>query len=147
MNLKLLEEIMDDIALSSKGMGHDIQNLEQVELNETDCVGFLVNRDWQKEFCRALIDMGFDSYGMCDNGDWGFENDVFIMRPYYWGDSEYISELPNFEHKRTGFKLAWYKYPLRSSYMNKDVSKEQLFWMLNDCKERLTEKDKKRLIE
>jgi hypothetical protein len=60
-----------------------------------------------------------------------FDNDVFIVRPYYWGDSDEISELPNFEFG--DFELRWYKYPLRDSYCNMDISFEDFKKMLETC--------------
>jgi len=134
MNLKLLEETLESEQRLSEEILNRIIRLKEVKLNESDNTGILVNREWQHDFCAALVDMGFDYYGDYGHGDWGFENDTFIMRPYYWGDNEYISELPNFEHKTTGFKLGWYKYPLRASYMNKNIDEQQLFWILEDCK-------------
>lgn len=40
---------------------------------------------------------------------------------------------PNFAHKPSGFELQWYKYPLRDSYMNQDISVEQFNQIIDDC--------------
>jgi len=64
-----------------------------------------------------------------------FENDVFSYRPYYWGDDEEKMDLPNFEHKPSGFKLWWYKYPLRGNYCNMKITTEQFASILYDCLE------------
>jgi len=46
-----------------------------------------VDRGLQDEFCRLLEGIGFDSYGCHDfTEEWAFENDVFRIQPYYWGD-------------------------------------------------------------
>jgi hypothetical protein len=42
--------------------------------------------------------------------------------------------LPNFHHKASGYKLKWYKYPLRDSYANVHVSAEQVLAMIDQCK-------------
>lgn len=116
---------------------------------------FPVNRDWQDMFIEHLYQLGFDGYGMPNEVDrngkspvdymekqivsstgekfYKYENDVFSIMPYYWGDDDEICELPNFKHKPTGFELSWYKYALRDSYMNQDLSKEELELMLKNC--------------
>ena len=63
-----------------------------------------------------------------------FDNEVFTIRPYYWGDDEEIMELPNFVYKPTNFQIQWYKYPLRDSYMNQNITVEQFKRIINDCK-------------
>lgn len=114
---------------------------------------FPVNRDWQDMFVEHLYDMGFDSYGIIDDESLEkymvevpssineptrkFENDVFIIMPYYWGDDDAICEMPNFVYKPTGFELSWYKYALRDSYMNQNLSFEELNALLEKCKESL----------
>lgn len=46
-----------------------------------------------------------------------FENDVFEMHPYWWGD-EHAPEAtrPNFRHKPSGLAISWYKYIGRGQY-------------------------------
>lgn len=113
-----------------------------------------VDRNWQNAFVTKLWDMGFDSYGCpkydeseyegefkviksqygdSDNATY-FENDTFVLMPYYWGDDEKICELPNFVHKPSGFELSWYKYALCDAYMNKDITFDYLMDIMNDCK-------------
>lgn len=111
-----------------------------------------VDRAWQDDFCEFLYECGFSGYGFIedekleefekfDASDDGmiesryFENDVFIVRPYYWGEDEKIAELPNFVYKPTGFELQWYKYPLRDSYMNQNITFEKLQEIIEHCKE------------
>lgn len=118
-----------------------------------------VNRSWQNAFVYKLYDMGFDSYGYPQDEEYQyrgqfkiihskhdpqndyiryFENDTFILMPYYWGDDDYISELPNFIHKPTGFQLSWYKYALRDAYANKNISFNELMVIMDDCKRSLS---------
>jgi hypothetical protein len=118
---------------------------------------FEVDHDWQDAFVGCLYDMGFDNYGYpkyeekeykgefktiksnVDENDFMsyFENDTFILMPYYWGEDDYICELSNFVHKPSGFKMQWYKYPLRDAYMNKDISFDELVEIMEDCKRSL----------
>lgn len=107
----------------------------------------LVNREWQESFAETLSKMGFDSYGQIwepclakfmvsikkKYGGQKFENDVFILMPYYCGDDQKISDLPNFLFKSTGFEMSWYKYPLRSCYMNQEISHDEFVKMLEEC--------------
>lgn len=73
-----------------------------------------------------------------------FNNGTFIVRPYYWGDSEEIGKLPNFEYLPGKFELSWYKHPLRDSYCNKDITWEAFREMLKACSESIAamKKDK-----
>lgn len=49
-----------------------------------------VDRDMQSEWCDLMEACGFDSYGHHDQSDDRciFENAVFRVQPYYWGDCE-----------------------------------------------------------
>jgi len=40
---------------------------------------------------------------------------------------------PNFLYKPTGFAIKWYKYPLRDSYKNQDVSLREFHTIIDDC--------------
>jgi len=40
---------------------------------------------------------------------------------------------PNFLYKPTGFSVMWYKYALRDSYMNQNISLDEFREILNDC--------------
>ncbi len=76
---------------------------------------------------RAIQVSGADISSGCLGGEFGygadFVNEVFSMFPYYWGDCacpsswetgdhlEGCPELkPNFEHKKSGLTVDWYKY-------------------------------------
>ena len=98
---------------------------------------------WQDEFWEIFGDV-FDSYAYytkhkedpehtTDRG--GYENDVFVMNPYYWGDDEEIAVLPNFVYKPTGFEIQFYKYPLRDSYMSQDISLEEAVKIWRHCRQ------------
>jgi hypothetical protein len=46
-----------------------------------------VDRYLEEKFVRWMEKLGFDSYGNKRDWTWSFyENDVFRMQPYYWGD-------------------------------------------------------------
>ena len=76
-----------------------------------------------------------------------YENDVFSLFPYYWGECECESELihvhnkscpcnwPNFHYKPTDLKIEWYKYPFRDSFSNKPFTVEEFVTMLDHCVE------------
>ena len=70
--------------------------------------------------------------------DFGFDNDTFTLMPYCWDDDVENVE-PNFYHKPSGFKISWYKYPLRDSYCNMDITHEQFRSILYDCVNSLNE--------
>lgn len=84
---------------------------------------------------------GSDGYG----AEW--DNAVFTMRPYYWGDCDCGAEendtphlptcaleLPNFLHKRTGLEVRWYKYIGRGMEMKgKKPNAGTLATILTEC--------------
>ena len=69
------------------------------------------------------------------NNGHDYENDTFMVRSYDWGldDESDAKNEYHFWHKPSGFKLQWYKYPLRDSYVNMDISHEQFLDILRDC--------------
>ena len=72
------------------------------------------------------VDTGIDSHNY-------FENDVFLINPYYWGDAQDIMNIPNFVYKPLGIEINWYKYPLRDAYVNKDLTFEEFKKIMEDC--------------
>jgi len=77
-----------------------------------------------------------DKYGI------DYENDVFMMHRYCWCEKEdcpwcYMGA-PNFEHKRTGFELTWYKYIGRSMEVNMDLGALEIVTIIKECLESLT---------
>ena len=90
--------------------------------------------EWQDIFCDFLDKCGFDSYGYKnDLEERCFENDTFIVRPYYWGDDEDIANLPNFEYKPIGFTISWYKYPMRNAYASHNITTQEFEQILCRC--------------
>ena len=69
------------------------------------------------------------------NNGHDYENDTFMVRSYNWGldDESDAKNEYHFLHKPSGFKLQWYKYPLRDPYVNMDISHEQFLDILRDC--------------
>jgi len=59
-----------------------------------------------------------------------YTNEVFEIKPFSWGDEENDW---HFWHKPSGFKLSWYKYPLRGVEANMDITHEQFYAVLQDC--------------
>ena len=121
--------------------------------------------DFERVFHETLASMGFDCYGHYgyDNDgnriddvphrdcvkkypnkrrDFGFENDTFVLRPYYWGGNSRAARRPNFVFKPTGYQLKWYKYPLRDAYANKDISFGDFCTMLGKCAESVVQSAK-----
>ena len=107
---------------------------------------FVFPRDTYQESFRAFLkDGGFDTYGrpcdMCKEnknwkegcGDYRFENDVFALRAYYWGNDERVARLPNFLHKPSGYEIRWYKYPLRDAYSSQKLEIGDFNRILTEC--------------
>ena len=96
---------------------------------------FPIDRETFNElFHEFLRNINFDSYGVHDiHGYNGFENKTFVIRPYYWGDDDNFRWLPNFVHKPTGLEIQWYKYPLRDSYSNIELTKDMLIKIMDSC--------------
>jgi hypothetical protein len=85
----------------------------------------LVNsKEWESLCDIAQVD---------EYGEPGFENEVFIIRSYYWGEDDNMANLANFSYKPTGFEIQWYKYPFRDSYMNQNLSSEEILGIFNKC--------------
>lgn len=43
------------------------------------------------------------------------------------------TQLPNFVYKPTGFEVSWYKYPFRGATANREISRQELKAMVDDC--------------
>lgn len=98
------------------------------------------------------LDRLFDAYAPDRDTSWreygvAFENNVFSVFPYYWGDcdcdEEHLSDCkmikPNFLFKPTGFSIDWYKYPLRDSYSNQKITLREFVTIIDACIESLKE--------
>ena len=98
-------------------------------------------QEYQDVFIKFLNQINADEYG---TPYWGpnydkrttlFNNDIFVIRPYYWGDDDSIAELPNFEYKPENIEIRWYKYALRDAYCNVNLSLDEFKSMLDKCVE------------
>lgn len=103
---------------------------------------YVVPREWENVFGDFLERNGFDDYGY-RGGESHYENGVFIIRPYYWGDDA-IADLPNFVYKPTGFTMVWYKYPLRNAFASQDIKYSEFVKMLKDCERSMKQINAKR---
>ena len=76
---------------------------------------------WNKGYgCAVHCDCGKDERYQ----KWAAENDHAETCPIV---------IPNFHHKPSGYKLKWYKYPLRDSYANAEVSAADFRKMIDEC--------------
>lgn len=90
----------------------------------------LIDRKYQQIFCEFLMSLGFDSMGYLEKTEGftktpdglGYENDNFVVRPYYWGEDDDASTYPNFTDKKNNIHIWWYKYPLRGSTSNVNLT-------------------------
>ncbi len=69
--------------------------------------------------------------------DHEFSNDVFTIRPYYWGDEEDEINRANFEIPSENFNISWYKYPFRKSYSSELITPERWYHLIQKCIESL----------
>jgi hypothetical protein len=98
---------------------------------------FAVDRGLQDLFVDALKRAGFDDRGFRH----GWESDRpapppyneqatathhFVIQPYVMDELDNAVICPNFFDRVTGLKLRWYKYVLRDSYANYDLTEEML---------------------
>ena len=103
-----------------------------------------------EEFYAQLVRL-FDAYAAERNNSWreygvAFENEVFSVTPYYWGDctcgmeekdkpctDDCMYNRPNFHYKTYDVQVQWYKYPLRDSYSNVPLTPELLGGIVDAC--------------
>lgn len=95
--------------------------LYQFERNVNETLWYSIMK-WNNNNCG-------DTYG--DNPDHTFENEVFTVKSYDWNEED--NNEWHFWHKPSGFKLQWYKYPLRIPFVNKNITHEQFYAILHDC--------------
>jgi hypothetical protein len=100
---------------------------------------------WQDKFCELTEELALDMNE--------FENEVFEFFAYWWGDCTCgVGEdepcddscnlvRPNFIYKPTGYEIQWYKYPLRDSYANQEITWESFCQVVEDCKQSLVRGD------
>lgn len=97
----------------------------------------VARRQFEDVFIPFLKKIGLDERGYSEDG-WDkeyatFNNDTFLVRPYYWGEDEYICSLPNFVYKPTGLEIQWYKWPFRDSYINQEMPLQQFEQIIEHC--------------
>lgn len=113
---------------------------------------YLICEQSQTDFLKMLNSVGFDSCGEIwenrlrrstivikgkrENIEI-FENETFLIMPYYWGNDSKLCELPNFVHKESQLILSWYKSPKKGIKCNKEISVEEFTSILDDCKKLL----------
>ncbi len=103
---------------------------------------YQVDREtYQDMFGEFLEKINCDGYGCFQGNDGTFENEVFAIRPYYWGDDEEEMAKPNFLYKPDNLEIRWYKYPFRDSYSNKELTVDYLKEILNNCEKSINIKD------
>lgn len=105
---------------------------------------------WQDKFAELLDFFHLDYHGVANeksidkmrkkhnvviNDRDGIRTPKFEINPYYWGDDDSIIYIPNFIYFPTEYELMWYKYPLRDSYANQDITFKEFCRMIDDCKE------------
>ncbi len=65
-------------------------------------------------------------------------NDVFELRVFSYDEDDPEANTffkPNFYHKPSGFKMCWYKHPLRGIETNMELSHEDFASVLYDCRQ------------
>lgn len=102
----------------------------------------LVNSPEWEDLCKAAEVCNCYGSPEVERDFYGFDNEVFTIRPYYWGEDESIAALPNFHFKPTNFTIDWYKYAFRDSYMNQDLTTEQILEIFNKCIESIIRGEK-----
>lgn len=93
----------------------------------------------------------FDAYAPDRDNSWreygvAFENEVFSVMPYWWGDctcgmeekeevclDDCAYNRPNFHYKPEDIRVDWYKYPLRGSYSNILLTPKLLEGIVDVC--------------
>ena len=95
-----------------------------------------VSRSLENEFVSGLYELGFDRYGVIiddesflfsenirfdPEGGPYYDDGILTVRPYYWGDDDFLESLPNFVFKEDGLEISWYKYALRGAFSSRPL--------------------------
>lgn len=107
---------------------------------------------FEEQFERLILALSLalnpsrNGYNFVFQGDSSFENEVFTVRSYYWGDCacghDDVDEecedgcklmLPNFLYKPTGYSIKWYKYPFRAAYQSQNLRLDGFSRIIDDC--------------
>lgn len=98
---------------------------------------FAVDSRLEDLFVGALRQAGFDRYGYRQTwtppapapvpyNKHATATHHFVVQPYVMDELDNAVICPNFFDRVTGLKLRWYKYALRDSYANYDLTEEML---------------------
>lgn len=82
-------------------------------------------------YLGTVIAHKYNQGNPCGNEGGFFQNEVFSMRSFYWGDDEAVASLPNF--KCGEFEATWYKYLGRSSTQSDSLTFEQWQDIFTKC--------------
>lgn len=104
---------------------------------------------WEKEIHRLFAATQGVGEGEINTYGEEFENDIFYVSPYYWGDctcecgedwiskDEHSKDCPisrhNFYYKPTRFYINWYKYPLRDAYKSHNIKLDEFRKIIDNC--------------
>ena len=111
---------------------------------------------------NTLVYLGFCKDSPCSNSGATFENDVFSMRAYNWGDCIESTDgdetdgvllspspecncpscAPNFIHYPSEFSASWYKYVGRG-FQCDDINFQKIFDIFKECYDSLERPKKK----
>ena len=111
----MVQKQYKNIELGNLGLGNSRGNFE-----------ILDRMPWQYKIWELLELLPDNDFGH-------FENEIFIINPYYWGDEEEEKVKSNFIYKNPGFTIDWYKHPLRDSYMSHNITFEEFTKIIEDC--------------
>ena len=109
--------------------GHGVHGAYEVSRSLQESVewDFLLRRTKSDFYGYTIDEKHRNSMG-------GYENDTFVINPYWWGDpDDDRSNAPNFLYKPTGFEIRWYKYPFRDSDMNIKLQMSQIRRIFEKC--------------
>lgn len=146
MNKEALDKILKEakaiiVEFDTPAMDHSMELGNLLFGNSRGEFPIFDRENWQDTFWEYFGDY-FDYHAFYDNAKkdpkhttdmGGYENDTFVINPYYWGEDDEIAKRPNFIYKPTGLEIQWYKYPLRDAYLNQDISLEEAKKIWADC--------------
>jgi len=117
---------------------------DNIKLNHT------LDRDiYQDLFLETMEKVNLlNEYGWAKEYYAGYENDIFYIKSFHWGDctcggddteftspelhdSECLIYKPNFIYKPTNFIISWYKHPLRGNTCNRKTNLVEFKNMMN----------------
>lgn len=94
---------------------------------------FTYDAQWSENGLRWLLEVIHESFGIDYDIEPEFASDLFDLRPYYWGEGENESALPNFHYKPLDIKISWYKFVGRGMNSNLSESPENWSEIIQEC--------------